>query len=55
LELEYLKQLAGHGVNLEKEMEAIGNLLLSEEEGGNYLEAMLPMVTQPEDQPTVQE
>jgi uncharacterized protein (TIGR00288 family) len=55
LELEYLKQLAGHGVDLEKEMEAIGNLLLSEEEGGNYLEAMLPMVTQPEDQPTAQE
>jgi hypothetical protein len=55
LELEYLKQLAGHGVDLQKEMDTIGNLLLSEEEGGNYLEAMLPMVTQPEEPATAEE
>jgi uncharacterized protein (TIGR00288 family) len=55
LELEYLKQLAGHGVDLQKEMDNIGILLLSQEEAGNYLEAMLPMVTPTEDQATAEE
>jgi hypothetical protein len=55
LELEYLKQLAGHGVALEEEIEAIGSLLLPEDEGGNYLEAMLSLVSKDMVQPTAEE
>lgn len=55
LELEYLKQLAGHGVNLEGEMEAIGTLLLPSEEQSNYLEAMIPMIGNDPEQPSVEE
>ena len=55
LELEYLKQLAGHGVNLEGEIDAIGSLLLSKEEGANYLASMIPMISGPEEQPAAEE
>jgi len=55
LELEYLKQLAGHGVDLAGEMDAIGTLLLSEEEGANYLEGMLAVVSDDLEQTRVEE
>jgi len=55
LQAEVNPQLAGHGVDLQKEMDNIGILLLSQEEAGNYLEAMLPMVTPTEDQATAEE
>jgi hypothetical protein len=55
LELEYLKQLAGHGVNLEGEIDAIGSLLLSKEEGANYLASMIPMIASAEEPAAVEE
>jgi len=55
LELEYLKQLASHGVALVDEMDAIGSLLLPEDECGNYLEAMVPLVSKDMPQPTAEE